>query len=203
MSDTVQLLIFRHGETDWNLNRKFQGHTNIPLNQKGKDQALSLQNKFSNMSFDACLCSDLDRAQETARIALANHQVPYLFSPALRETHLGDVEGQSQIQITEKYGEDILTKWRSVTREDLSMGFPNGETKQQHLDRLRLYLENTLIDNPHFRKVAVSTHGGAVVRLVHSAESAPLQAIVIPNCCLYELTFDRKEKKWHYTRYHE
>lgn len=203
MSDTVQLLVFRHGETDWNLNKKFQGHTNIPLNQKGKDQALCLQEKLASITLDACLCSDLDRARETAHIALAKHQIPYLFSSALRETHLGDVEGQSQVQIIEKYGEDILHRWRSVKREDLSMGFPNGETKQQHLDRIKQYIEATLVANPHFKTVAVSTHGGSLVRLVHASEKAPEQTIVIPNCCLYELSFHRGTRSFTYGRYHE
>ncbi|MBL7545255.1 MAG: histidine phosphatase family protein [Bdellovibrionaceae bacterium] len=203
MNDVVQLLVFRHGETDWNLNKKFQGHTNIPLNQKGRDQALSLKEKLTSMMIDACLCSDLDRAVETARIALSSHTIPFLFSSALRETHLGDVEGQSQIQIIEKYGEELLTKWRSVKIEDLTMGFPNGETKQQHLGRVKSYVEKTLIENPHFKRVAVSTHGGSLVRLVHAAEKAPEQAIAIPNCCLYELSFDRKNQAWSYTGYHE
>jgi broad specificity phosphatase PhoE len=196
-------LVFRHGETDWNLNKKFQGHTNIPLNQKGRDQAQCLRAKFTSFSIDACLCSDLDRAMETARIALADHTVPFLFSPSLRETHLGDVEGQSQVQIIEKYGEDLLHRWRSVKPEDQSMGFPGGETKLQHLQRVKDFVESTLIANSHFKKVAVSTHGGSLVRLVHSAENSPETAIVIPNCALYELSFDRKNRTWKYLHYHE
>ncbi len=203
MSDVVQLLVFRHGETDWNLNKKFQGHTNIPLNQKGRVQAESLQKKLAAIDLDACLCSDLDRAIETAKIALAEHTVPFLYSAALRETHLGDVEGQSQVQIIEKYGEDMLVQWRSIKPEHQSMGFPNGETKVQHLKRLKEYLETALMANPQFKRVAISTHGGSLVRLVHSADNSPEQAIVIPNCCLYELSFDRAKRSWHYQAYHE
>lgn len=203
MSDVVQLLVFRHGETDWNLNKKFQGHTNIPLNQNGRSQAESLQKKLASLNLDVCLCSDLDRAIETAKIALAEHSIPYLYSAALRETHLGDVEGQSQVQIIEKYGEEILIQWRSIKAEHQNMGFPNGETKVQHLARLKEYVEATLLANPHFTRVAVSTHGGSLVRLVHAANNAPEQAIVIPNCCLYELSFDRKTRTWKYHAYHE
>lgn len=203
MSDVVQLMVFRHGETDWNLNKKFQGHTNIPLNQKGRDQAQSLQKKLASVNLDACLCSDLDRAIETAKIALAQHTVPFLYSAALRETHLGDVEGQSQVQIIEKYGEDLLIQWRSIKPEHQSMGFPNGETKVQHLKRLKDYVETTLLANPQFKRVAISSHGGSLVRLVHAAENSPEQAIVIPNCCLYELSFDRSNRSWKYQTYHE
>lgn len=203
MTDTVRLLVFRHGETDWNLNKKFQGHTNIPLNRKGREQAKCLQEKFASIKLDVCLCSDLDRAKETATIALAGHTVPYLYSSALRETHLGDVEGQSQIQIVEKYGEDMLLRWRSIKPEDQSMGFPGGETKIQHLERIKVYVEATLLANPNFRSVAVSTHGGSLVRLVHAAQNSPETAIVIPNCCLYELSFNRQTRVWTYTQYHQ
>lgn len=203
MSQLVKIYLFRHGETDWNLNKRFQGHTNIPLNQKGRDQAKELNEKFSNLEIDVCLSSDLDRAIETGRIALSNHSVPFLFSASLRETHLGDVEGLSQIEIAEKYGEETLTRWRSVKPEDITMGFSNGETKQQHLQRLKDFVEHTLISNPHFKSVAISTHGGSLVRLVHATNNAPEKAIVIPNCCLYELSFDRSTGSWLYVNYHQ
>lgn len=202
-SDIVQLFVFRHGETDWNLNKKFQGHTNIPLNQKGRDQAQCLKEKFSEISLDVCLCSDLDRAVETGRIAMGEKSVPFLFSPSLRETHLGDVEGMSQFEIAAKYGEEVLTRWRSVKPEDNEMGFANGETKVAHLKRIKDFVEDSLLSNPQFKKVAVSTHGGSLVRLVHATVNAPEQVIVIPNCCLYELSFDRKERTWKYVLYHQ
>ncbi len=203
MSNLVQLFVFRHGETDWNLNKKFQGHSNIPLNQKGRDQAQQLREKFDTIPLDVCLCSDLDRAVETGRIAMGNHPVPFLFSSALRETHLGDVEGMSQIEIAEKYGEDTLTRWRSVKPEDITMGFANGETKLQHLKRLKDYVEEMIISNQQFRRVAVSTHGGSLVRLAHATDNAPEQAIQIPNCCLYELAFSRLDGTWKYVKYHQ
>jgi broad specificity phosphatase PhoE len=203
MSDVVQLFVFRHGETDWNLNKKFQGHTNIPLNQKGRDQAQALRERFATINLDLCLCSDLDRAVETGKIALEDNPVPFVYSKALRETHLGDVEGMSQIEIVEKYGEDILTRWRSVKPEDITMGFANGETKLQHLNRLKDFVEQTLLDNVPYKNVAVSTHGGSLVRLVHATINAPEQTIAIPNCCLYQLSFDRSRRIWTYIKYHQ
>ena len=203
MSNLVQLFVFRHGETDWNLNKKFQGHSNIPLNQKGRDQAQQLRDRFDKISLDVCLCSDLDRAVETGRIAMGHHPVPFLFSSSLRETHLGDVEGMSQIEIAEKYGEDTLTRWRSVKPEDITMGFANGETKQEHLKRLKEYIEEMVKSNRQFRRVAVSTHGGSLVRLVHATYNAPEQVIQIPNCCLYELEFSRTDGSWKFIKYHQ
>lgn len=193
MKKKVDLYIFRHGETDWNANKKFQGHTDIPLNEKGKNQAEELFNKFSKLKPEICLSSDLNRAMETAKIGLKGHDISFLYSDKLRETFLGDVEGMSQQEIIEKFGLDVLTKWRSVATHDLTMSFPNGETKLNHLLRVQSHIKDFIKDNSHYRRVAISTHGGSVVRLVHSCVNAPVESILIPNCCLYHLEFDLNE----------
>lgn len=199
----VQLFIFRHGETDWNFQKKFQGHTNIPLNQKGRDQAHVLREKIRLLSPEICLCSDLDRASETAKIALQDFQLPFLYSNALRETHLGDVEGLTQTEIIDRYGETILHQWRSIDPADINMSFPNGETKIQHLKRLKKHISEFVTLNPNWKKIAVSTHGGALFRLVHDCDNAPEQAISIPNCCLYEIHYFPETSKWEFIKYHE
>lgn len=193
MRKKIDLYVFRHGETDWNAQKKFQGHTDIPLNQKGKDQAQELFQKFQFLKPEICLSSDLRRAVETAKIGLAGHSLTYLFSEKLRETHLGDVEGLSQQDIIDKFGSEILDQWRSVEGKDLSMSFPNGETKQEHLIRIQTHLKDFIKGNGQYHKIAVSTHGGSVVRLVHSCVNAPKESITIPNCCLYHVEYHLPE----------
>lgn len=200
MNHKVELFIFRHGETDWNAQRKFQGHTDIPLNAKGKSQAEELFQKFSTLQPQVCLSSDLVRAVETAKIGLRDHEISYVYSPALRETFLGDVEGLSQVEITEKYGEEVLTRWRSIEEKDLTMSFPNGESKLDHLIRVQNFIRNFIQLNNHFNKLAISSHGGAVVRLVHSCINAPKEPIGIPNCCLYHLEFDKNENQFSFIK---
>ncbi|MCB0368605.1 MAG: histidine phosphatase family protein [Bdellovibrionales bacterium] len=189
MTDLVDLYIFRHGETDWNAKRKFQGHTDIPLNDQGRSQATSLIDKFKNLSPEVCLSSDLVRAVETAKIGLKDHNLSYLYSDQLRETYLGDVEGLSQQDIIDRYGLELLTRWRSVSASDLEMSFPNGESKLDHLLRIQNFLKNFVSLNQEIKKIAVSTHGGSVVRLVHSCFNAPEDSIKIPNCCLYHVQY--------------
>lgn len=190
MNKFVDLYVFRHGETQWNALKKFQGHTDIPLNETGKNQAQSLISKFKTLQPEICISSDLVRAVETAKIGLSDFDISYVYSAFLRESHLGDVEGLEQQMIIDKYGSDILTRWRSIKKEDLSMSFPNGETKLQHTERVIKYIQDFIKNNSHYQKIAVSTHGGSVVRLVHSCLNAPVDSITIPNCCLYHVQYD-------------
>ncbi|GIL18025.1 MAG: phosphoglycerate mutase [Oligoflexia bacterium] len=196
MNSIVDIFIFRHGETDWNKERRFQGHTDIPLNQLGRDQARRLTPLLAHYKPELILCSDLIRAKETAQIANSILKAPVLESDALRECQLGDSEGLLLDKILEIYGHESMRKWQSTSRDDDNFGFPNGETKKMHLERVKNYIESFLFKNPHYRSVAISTHGGSLRRLVHHSEGAPTEPIPIPNCCLYKLQFDFKKNKW-------
>ena len=64
----MEVVLVRHGETDWNSDGRLMGQKDIPLNDKGREQAEVLRNKLANMSFDCCYSSPLSRAKETAEI---------------------------------------------------------------------------------------------------------------------------------------
>lgn len=64
----MEVVLVRHGETDWNLDGRLMGQKDVPLNGKGREQAEVLRNKLANMSFDCCYSSPLSRASETAEI---------------------------------------------------------------------------------------------------------------------------------------
>lgn len=195
----LRFFVFRHGETDWNLQKKFQGHTDIPLNANGMAQALALAEKIKKLQLKAVLSSDLVRALRTAEIAFGDSRpVPFHIHADLRETHLGDAEGLTHEEIHAKFGEDIIAKWKSIAAEDFHYQFPNGEKKSDHLIRLRRVLETYAHGQTHASgdQIGVSTHGGSLVRLVHGCENAPTTAIAIPNCALYEINYIVPEKRW-------
>lgn len=194
----LRFFIFRHGETDWNLQKKFQGHTDIPLNATGISQAQLLAEKVKKLNLKALLCSDLSRAIKTAEIALAGKKIPFHIHSDLRETNLGDAEGLNHDEIHQKFGEDIIAKWKSIAAEDFNYKFPNGERKSDHLLRLRRCLESYAHQGKHQSgdQIGVSTHGGCLVRMVHSCENAPTTAIAIPNCVMYEIHYHVNEKRW-------
>jgi len=91
----MTITTIRHGQTDWNLERKLQGRTDVPLNATGIDQAIRLGKRLAGEPCDIIYTSDLQRAKVTAEHINAHHQVPLIVEPGLREAGLAEFEGQS------------------------------------------------------------------------------------------------------------
>ncbi len=198
MNSKVELYVFRHGETDWNRVHRFQGHTDIPLNENGIDQAVKLSSYVEEIQPQIILTSDLSRAKNTALIVNKNIQTKMIETPMLRECRLGDPEGMLRSEIDKKYGKDAWKKWNSIHKSDQDFSFPNGESKREHLQRQLNFLETFMLENSNLTKLAVSTHGGSLRRLVHYCDNSPTQPIPIPNCALYKIEFNTSSKTWLY-----
>ncbi|MGD0052896.1 MAG: histidine phosphatase family protein [Vulcanimicrobiaceae bacterium] len=95
----MQLICVRHGRTAWNAERKFQGHTDVPLDDEGRAQARGLAALLGDARIDLAVASDLSRAAETARIVLGARPIPLRLDPAWREMRFGDWEGLTWEQI--------------------------------------------------------------------------------------------------------
>jgi broad specificity phosphatase PhoE len=95
----VQLICVRHGRTAWNAGQRFQGHTDVPLDDEGRAQATALAALLRGERFDAAVSSDLLRAAETARIILGSREIPLRLDPDWREMRFGDWEGLTWEQI--------------------------------------------------------------------------------------------------------
>ncbi len=188
-----EIYVFRHGETDWNRAGRMQGHANIPLNSTGRTQALVLQNYFEKHPVEVFLCSDLGRSLETAEIARGILDVPIVIDPRQRETNLGDAEGRTREEIADNLG-NSFDRWTTFP-DDWGFGFPNGETKQQHLDRVHAGLIDFLSKSPYTR-VGFSSHGGSMRRLLHSLRPDVLEPINVGNCYLYKLDYSPERGLW-------
>ncbi len=174
------LYIFRHGQTDWNKEERLQGHTDIPLNQFGKEQAATLQEKLLNLKLDICLSSDLSRAVETARIALKNHQIDIHTPKELREIALGIAEGKLKSELENS---SDWEKWLSPDYPDFS--FEGGEVKSHHQKVMRDYLDDFL-KNSNYSEIAISSHGGSIRLLLRTCKNPP-QSFITKNCSLHHV----------------
>lgn len=89
----MTVYLFRHGETDWNKEKRLQGQSDVPLNEFGRELAVKTAEALKDIRFDAAFSSPLCRAAETARILLGDRDVPLILDERLREIHFGECEG--------------------------------------------------------------------------------------------------------------
>lgn len=195
----TDLYIFRHGETDWNKDRRLQGHTDIPLNSNGIQQAQQLEPFIRQNSLQVILTSDLSRARSTADLVNSALKAPVIVSNHLRECGMGEAEGLQKEEMVTAFGSDVWDKWTSSDPEHADFRFPGGESKVEHLKRLKAYLEDYCLMNSHHKAIGVSTHGGSLYRFIHHCEGAPKDAGPFPNCVLYKVHFDHRARKWIYS----
>ena len=90
---TAMIYILRHGKTEWNILRKLQGKTDIPLCDEGRKMAEDAAKRYADVHFDICYSSPLIRARETAEIILKGRDVPILTDDRLSEMGFGEYEG--------------------------------------------------------------------------------------------------------------
>ena len=156
MSATTLVLV-RHGETDWNVEGRIQGHLDIPLNEVGLAQAASLGNRLRREAFEAIYSSDLSRAYLTASPAVANPDKVILRDRRLRERHLGVLQGLT--------GEEAITRqamaWQAFKSRDADLALAGGESLGEFSGRVVGFVED--MREKHFgQRVLVVTHGGVL-----------------------------------------
>lgn len=152
------IYVIRHGETDWNKNHRFQGQTDIKLNETGREQAIKLRPLMQQLEIESVYSSTLSRAFETAELATQEIKLSIQKDDRLRETNVGAAEGLTMDELLQKFGPDSLTKWRSYDERLLDYSFENGESKRQMMFRIRqVFLD--IAQNSNRGSIAVFSHG--------------------------------------------
>ena len=172
--------IVRHGETDYNKNGRYQGQTDIPLNDLGREQTRYVGQRLAAVALDAIYSSDLSRAYETARAVAAGR--PIQLEPRLREIHVGRVAGMSHQEI--EASEPAF--WAALKADPERVPFPEGESALDLQKRAVEALEAIAASHPEGH-VAIVTHGGVIKAMVAAVLGLPLAArnrIVLENCSL-------------------
>ena len=162
----MNLLLIRHGQTNWNLEQRFQGQSDIPLNETGRKQAHALAERFSTEQFDAVYSSDLQRATETANIITQMSGCkPDL---RLREVHFGDWEGLTYDEIKAKHP-DTLAAWEADIFKNAP---PHGETLEGLSVRVQSMLDE-LREKHEDQNILIVAHGGVLQTLICLALKLP------------------------------
>lgn len=160
-----RLILVRHGQTDYNLQRRYQGSADIPLNSTGLAQAAELQPRLANLRIDAAYCSDLIRTRQTAQIILDNHPSGLTATPTalLREISGGLFEGLQYEQMQAQFPQE-LEAWQA---DRYNVAAPEGESLRDVQVRLLEFLDIINKEQPgDNRNVLVVAHGGVVSTLM-------------------------------------
>jgi len=155
------IFLARHGESDWNVEKRFQGHSDRPLTERGREQAHALADLLTSEKIDAVYTSPLSRARETAEIVAARAGLEPVALPELREVDTGSWSGLSRVDVEARFPEGFA-RWRSG-----GSGWEDGETYQQMAERVIGALRTIAEDHPNGRVLIIS-HGGPI-RAIHAA----------------------------------
>lgn len=176
--------IFRHGETDYNKERRWQGcGIDAPLNSKGVEQAKQLTATLANKDIQIIYSSPLQRALKTAHIVADSLNIPIKIIPNLREGNFGQAEGMLKTEIAIKF-KDIFQEWYSDTN-NMDICFPQGETKHQMQQRMLDVLDQ-LLKKPE-TVVGIASHGSSIRYLLMHFGYQPHK---MQNTALYRLEYE-------------
>lgn len=145
----MELYYVRHGLTDWNVEGKIQGDTDIPLNDIGRSQAREAQKLLHDINFDFVIASPLSRAYETASIINETHHKEIIVDERLRERNFGDLEGNS-IELSR-----VKTMWDPLVNYKPN----NGESFLDVEKRINEFLDE-LKANVSSKTILIVAHGG-------------------------------------------
>jgi broad specificity phosphatase PhoE len=179
----TDLLLVRHGETDWNASNRFQGHADPGLNAAGREQARTLAEELADERVDAVYTSDLARARETADIIARRLGVPVVAIPELREIDVGEWEGLTHDDVEQRWP-GAIDRWRSGVD-----AWNGGETYEMLAARVLASLRSIAAGHPRARLVVVG-HGGTIRVLRAHVEGLTIpesraRSPAIGNCQVY------------------
>lgn len=154
----ITLYLVRHGETDGNVKRWYQGATDIPLNARGREQAEALGRYFQDFPFQAIYSSPLSRAKETAEIVARPHGLTVWTYEALREIDFGAWEGHTYEEIRELWPGEIEAFYRSDGMMKARGGESFCDVAQRTVEQIHRLMEHHADGD----KVLIASHGAAI-----------------------------------------
>ena len=188
----TELILLRHGETEWNRELRFQGQVDVPLNATGHAQAQRLAQRLAGEPIDHLVSSDLSRARQTAdpfaRQVQASRGIGLDVDAALREQAFGRIDGMR----VEDIKRDHADVWAGWTQFQSDYVVPEGESTRQFHARVMSALWQLVASHPG-KTLAVVTHGGVldiIYRQVHRLPSSHPRNFPIPNAALNWLVHD-------------
>ena len=191
----TEIILIRHGETEWNSQQRMQGHSNSDLSEVGRGQIQALGELMKNVSFDHIYSSDSLRTRQTAEAITQYSGHTLQFDQRIREKNLGVFEGLTSTEAKERHPEI----YRLFKTAGANYVIDEGESTQQLLERALEFIEEIRLRHPQERVVMV-THGGVVRVLMKHALGLSIDAptrFIIKNTGIFGLIWN---ENWLVTR---
>ncbi len=188
----ARLILLRHGESQWNLENRFTGWVDVPLSEKGVEEAKQAGEKLRGFAFDRAFSSVLTRANETLRIVLetlGQTNIPIEKDKALNERMYGDLQGLNKTETAKQYGDAQVKIWR----RSYDVKPPGGESLKDTAERALPYYEKKI--KPYLLKgetIIIAAHGNSLRALVMELDRLSKEEVLELNIptgvpLLYEL----------------
>jgi 2,3-bisphosphoglycerate-dependent phosphoglycerate mutase len=155
-----KLVLVRHGQSIWNLENRFTGWVDVPLTEKGREEAKNAASHLKGMKFDVAYTSMLSRAQQTLALILEQlgQHPPVIRDQALNERHYGDLQGLNKAETAKRYGDDQVKVWR----RSFAVAPPNGESLELTARRTLPFFDRAIGgDLQQGKNVLVVAHGNS------------------------------------------
>ncbi|HVV09321.1 histidine phosphatase family protein [Amycolatopsis sp.] len=193
-----RLVLWRHGETDYNAAGRMQGHLDSALTEVGWNQARFAVPGLARFEPDLVIASDLHRATDTATVLTEAIGVPLRIDKRLRETHLGEWQGMTGAEVDAEYPGE-----RARWRVDATWAPPGGESRVEVAERAAEVVNDQLASTDELETVLLAAHGGLITALTARLLDLPVaiwpQLGGIRNCHWVELT--RRDGNWRLSAY--
>ena len=188
----AQLVLLRHGESQWNLENRFTGWVDVPLTPRGIQEAKNAGDKLRGFTFNRAFTSVLARANDTLRLALeaiGQSNLPIVKDKALNERMYGELQGLNKAETAKKYGEAQVKIWR----RSYDIPPPGGESLKDTAERVLPYYEQAI--KPYLLKgetILIAAHGNSLRALTMELEQLSREQVLELNIptgapVLYEL----------------
>ena len=200
-----KLILLRHGQSQWNLENRFTGWKDISLSEKGIQEAINagkLMNKH-NISIDLIFSSVLQRATETARLAILEMSLKHLWNAknelimikdqALNERDYGDLVGLNKQETADKFGQEQVHIWR----RSFDVSPPGGESLKNVLERVKPYFDiNIKTKLKKQKNILISAHGNSLSAMMICAglyKSEEISKIELPTGCPFVFFYEENK----------
>lgn len=186
----ARLILIRHGETDWNVEGRYQGQADPPLNARGETQARRLAEELRGVGLDVLYTSPLRRALRTARVIAERLRLPLHTEPRLMEIHLGEWQELLWTEIAKQYP-DLFRRWQT---EPWEVHPPGGETLTEVQARVYTAVDEILARHPD-QCVGLVTHRLPIALLkirYQGLDPDAVRTLELPNTYWEEIPVEHK-----------